>query len=496
VTPRAGGGDGVRQILSNALFLLLAYALPRIFTVASVVVAARWLGAERFGAYGAAAAFAVILSVVASLGMLPLLVRDIARAPARAGPLLRGAHRVKAISGTLMLAAAWGLSGPLFAGRPDARAAALVLALGWVAHAFAENLAAWYQAVERMARWTQASALFGIVSAVVGVALLLVTGSIAAYCAGFVAGWLAALAWLHAGVPPEVRRAPAGAEGVVRDLLRGVAPFAAAFVGLTIYSKVDVLLLQRWSSATEVGLYSAAYKAVDVFQALVIVAAGAVYPRLSRAAAAEGGAAYAARRSMEVLLLGAVPAGLALHLVAGPVVALLFGPAYAGSAPALSWLALLLPLLSLTILGGYVLGAAGRMLPVAGLYGAGLVVNVVLNRALVPTWGAEGAALARLGSETLLLAGFLEVLRRSSGAGPGRRVLGTSLGAGALAGLTLLVPDPTGGWLRAAALAGMIPLLYARSGVVRGSDLAELRCALRRERVAPSEAPGAAWESR
>lgn len=485
-----GGADGVRQVLSNGLFLLLAYVLPRLFTVASVVVAARWLGAERFGAYGAAAAFAVILSVAASLGMLPLLVREIARAPGRAGALLRGAHRIKAVTGALMLLAAWWLSGLLFASEPEARSAALVLALGWVAHAFAENLAAYYQAVERMARWTQASALFGIVSAIVGVALLLATGSVAAYCAGFLAGWMVALLWLWIGVPPDVRGvAPGPSPGkVVGELLLGLAPFAAAFVGLTIYSKVDVLLLQRWTTSTEVGLYSAAYKAVDVFQALVIVAAGAVYPRLSRAGATRPGTDRAGRRSTETLLLAAVPCGLALHLVAGPVVALVFGEAYAGSVAVLSWLALLLPMLALTILGGYVLGAAGHMAWVAGLYAVGLAANLGLNVLLIPALRAEGAALARLGSEALLLAGFLWVLERAARSAPGRRVVGAALGAAALAGLTTFMPDPTGGWLRAGLLLCLVGGLYGVAGVVTGTDLSALGRALRRP-VAPGPAP-------
>ncbi len=485
MTPSDGGADGVRQIAKNASYLLLAYVVPRLFTVVSVVVAARWLGTEDFGAYGAAAALAVIASVIASLGMLPLLVREIAQAPDRARAVLSGAHRIKAVSGLAMLASTWVAADMLFADRPDARAAALVLALGWVAHAFAENVAAYYQAIERMGRWTQASALFGIVSAVVGVTLLLSTGSVAWYCAGFVAGWCVALVWLIAGLPGEARGSARRASAVP-GLLREVGPFAGAFVFLTVYCKIDVLLLEAWSTPHEVGLYTAAYKSIDIFQALVIVAAGAVYPRLSRAATRPGGGSRASRTSTEILLLGALPVGLGLHLAAGPVVLLLFGSGYAGATVVLTRLALLMPMLSLTILGGYVLGAAGRMKPVAGLYAAGVTVNVALNAMLVPANGAAGAALARLGSESLLLIGFLLVLRAELGAVPRPRVALVAAAALASTALLRLVPDSTGGVLRAAGAVLAVGLIYWVGRVARGSDILQVGRAVLGGRPAPA----------
>jgi O-antigen/teichoic acid export membrane protein len=471
--PRSGAG----QVLRNGAALLLAYAVPRVFNVASVVVAARWLGTEDFGAYGTAAAFAVIASVLATLGMLPLLVREIARAPERAGRLLRAAHVVKTGSCALMIAVAFGVGRLLFPGAAELRAAAMVLCLGWVMNAYAENLAAWFQAVERMGRWTQASAVFGVVSSVVGVTLLIRTGSLVAYCWGFVAGWGCALAWLVLGIPVDARR-PVGPTGPeVRALLAGLAPFAGAFVGLTLYSKMDVLLLQRWSGGVQVGVYSAAYKFVDVFQALLVVAAGSVLPRLARTFGGRRTSTWAGGRVTEIVLLGAVPVGLSLHLAAGPVVRILFGPAYAGSVPVLTRLALLLPLLGLTIHGAYVLAAAGRMLPVAALYVVAVAVNLTLNAVLIPTSGAEGAALARLISEAVLVAGFLAALR-DVGAMPRWRVVGAVTAVTAAALATRVVTDPTDGWLRAIAVLALTPPLYVAFGAVGRDDVALLRGAV------------------
>src|SRR5690606_39252000 len=84
-----------------------------------------------------------------------------------------------------------------------------------------------------------------------------------------------ALAWLLARLPAEARRGGRVEAVEALRLVRALAPFAAAFVALTVYYKVDVLLLARWRDAAEVGLYAAAYKFVDVAHALALVAAGA-----------------------------------------------------------------------------------------------------------------------------------------------------------------------------------------------------------------------------
>src|SRR5690606_5339452 len=103
--------------------------------------------------------------------------------------------------------------------------------------------------------------------------------------------------------------------GATRSLARALVPFGAAFVAMTLYYKVDVLLLARWRPAADVGIYTAAYKFVDLAQALAAVAAGAVFPRLARRSV--GGTMdrpWTGTRVTELMLVGAVPAAAVLWL--------------------------------------------------------------------------------------------------------------------------------------------------------------------------------------
>ncbi len=432
----AAAAAGVRRVLHNAASLLLAYVLPRLFTLGSVVVAARVLGAADFGAYSTAAAFAVLLSIVATLGMTPLLVREIARAPGRAPALLAAAHAVKTASNVLMLALLFVLARYVLAYPAPVVVASLLLGVSYAVGAYVENLAAWFQAVERMHVWTLASAAFGLVTGGLGLLLVLWTRSLAWFCAAPIAGQLAALAWLLARLPAEARRGGRVEAAEALRLVRALAPFAAAFVALTVYYKVDVLLLARWRDAAEVGLYAAAYKFVDVAHALALVAAGAVYPRLSRAAVAaaaeSGGAGSDARtgrggrassslprtaaRLSEWTLLATVPAAGVVFLLRAPLTVAIYGAAYADAAAVLGWLAAVLPALVLNILAGYILGAAGRMGQVAGAYVLATAANVAVNAVLIPRHGAPGAAMAMLGSELLLAVLLLAALRARAAA--------------------------------------------------------------------------------
>lgn len=474
-----GRSGTLGRTLSNANALLFAYLLPRGFSFLSVVVAARTLGTTEFGAYGTAAAYAVILSIVATLGMTPLLIRDIARDPGRAPQLMRAAHVVKTGANVLMLLMLVGIA-RLVGYERQIVAAAVILGFGYAIGAYAENLSAYYQAHERMYVWTQASALFGFVSGIGGIAILLATGDLVLFCVSPALGWVAALTWLLARAPAQVRW---GASVEARDLqalVRALAPFAAGFALMVVYYKVDVLLLAEWRSADEVGVYSASYRLVDIFQALVVVASGAVYPRLSRQAVEHGAAGpTAGGRSTEILLLAALPVAGTSYFLADPLIGFLYGPSYADGAAILTILALVLPPLAVTIHGGYVLAAAGHMGTVAALYVGGLGVNLTMNALLIPAQGGAGAATAMLVSEGTLAVAFLWALNRLVGSSPGRSaILAVALGLGG-GWLVSGLAQPAGAYVAAAAFVAMLAMVYALTGAFGAGELRALATVLR-----------------
>jgi O-antigen/teichoic acid export membrane protein len=488
VTRPAGSGDRsvsdatVRRLGGNALALLGAYAVPRLLVLASVIAAARELGAAAFGAYGTAAAFAVVLSILATLGMQPLLVRDLARSPEHAAARLAAAHVVKTGSAVLMLGTL------LVAARVldlpgDVTRAALLLGIGYAVGGYVENLAAYVQARERMHLWTEASAVYGLVTGASGAALVIGTGSVAWFCAAPILGQLATLGWLLRRMPP-----PAGAGRVrgadVAALVRALAPFAAAFIALTVHSKLDILLLAQWRGAVEVGLYAAAAKLVDVTQALVVVAVAAVHPTLARAAAGPAATRWAATRVLELTLLAAVPAAGLVFLVRGGLMAVVFGAEYADAVRPAAWLAAALPALAVNITGGYVLGTKGRMRDVAALYGGALSLKALLCTLWVPALGAAGAARAMLAAELVLSVGMLRALHVHAAAAPDRRAAALASGAAIAAGGCAWAAGAADTAVATVAFVTVVLALYALGGALPHGERASIVNSLRPRRGA------------
>jgi O-antigen/teichoic acid export membrane protein len=110
--------------------------------------------------------------------------------------------------------------------------------------------------------------------------------------------------------------------------------------------------------------------------------------------------------------LGAVAAAatVATWLAARPLVVTIYGGRYADSAPVLRLLALSLPLLFVNYALTHQVLAWGGQRAYLWVTVAALAVNLAANLALVPSWGAQGAAVATLVTEVAVSSGCVVAL--------------------------------------------------------------------------------------
>ena len=97
-----------------------------------------------------------------------------------------------------------------------------------------------------------------------------------------------------------------------------------------------------------------------------------------------------------VLALGVLGGTIAL---AQPIVDLLLGPGYERSATILPILMLAFVFISMGYLSGYLTTIVGKQWRLAAIAAGGVVANVALNFALIPPFGAVGAAWATVVTE-------------------------------------------------------------------------------------------------
>jgi O-antigen/teichoic acid export membrane protein len=206
---------------------------------------------------------------------------------------------------------------------------------------------------------------------------------------------LRVLAFLIAGVAcafwlrPVFRRTRRWSGEIVQQARDwGFQLFLGRVLSIGTYN-MDVLMLGFWTSSRSVGLYVLAGSLAAVSGLPVMGMAASLFGRMAREDAIARGWLVIAT------VVGAVSA-LTAWLLAEPVIRLLFSARYVGAAALVLPLALAQCVRGVTTIYNTFLSAHGRGVE---LRNAGLVLtlsNLVFNFALIPSFGASGAAWASL----------------------------------------------------------------------------------------------------
>jgi O-antigen/teichoic acid export membrane protein len=197
-------------------------------------------------------------------------------------------------------------------------------------------------------------------------------------------------------------------------LAGGWAPYLALLV-MNFNFRIDVALLQWLRGAEEVGIYSLGVSVAEKIQYLPEALALLVLSQVATSddADANRSTASALRNTLWFLAALAVLLGVA----AGWLVPWVYGEAFAGSVLALR---LLLPGMlgvSVYLLLHSDLTGRGRGQVTLGVFSLALLLNVALNLAWIPRWGAAGAALASTVSYNVGALGLVVYYRRTNQVG-------------------------------------------------------------------------------
>lgn len=238
---------------------------------------------------------------------------------------------------------------------------------------------------------------------------------------------------LDAGVPGAMLAAIAGPVfmsgllGVKHDFLRSVSlkvdwklirqllslgmVYAFSLLVINLNYKVDVILLDQFSTEYQIGIYSKGASLIEYLWQIPMLLSTIIF---ARSATAKDDARFS-RKTLQLLRVSLLAIGLAsivLMVLANPIITLLFGEAFLPSGRVL---AILLPgVLLLTFFKVLNMDLAGKGKPWVSLkaMAPALVVNVALNILWIPEYGADGAALASTISYSTAALLFLYVYSR------------------------------------------------------------------------------------
>ncbi len=392
----------------------LAASLIATWTVALVVrfQLPRHLGPSRFGEFNFADSFAAGFAVFTGLGIDMYIRREIPVRPEHASEFFGGVTLLRLIATLLLFAA---MTGTLLATGRSAQVIELCLIFG-----------ATYALVNlnnSLAAMLQSSSHVGAL-AIVNVVAKLLWGFGLLGCIALGAPFVTlALPNLIAEVLRALvlLRAANSAVGltwridprVVKSVVFASAPFFVNAIAINLVNRIDVTMLEFLSTRDEVGWYSAANNIASLAMLLTPVLSWVLMPLFARTYKASPEEFFRLlRRSLEGLILLAVPTTLVIGLGADLWIRLAFGHDFAPAALSLRYLA---PLFVATYL--------------AMLLAVGLII-------LGQSWRLTLISLSGVAMQPLLILLGVHLLK---GGGPGSAGAGTAIGAsGAEAWVTLL----------------------------------------------------------
>lgn len=388
----------------NVIGLFFGQASRLLIQAAYFVVLARMLGASDYGAFASALALAALAIPFSSVGTNTLMLKNVSR---RAGSAPREWRRamIYTICGGLICSLMLYVLADLVLPSEISPLAFFQIALAeLIGLKLVELVGILWQAMGRGLALMILPSILNLLRLGAAVGVFLIAGS-----SSPLELWATVYMWsslplgllVAAHTTYKVGSASFRVGMSVGELREGLL-YSVSMASQNVHNDIDKAMLARISSASSAGIYSAAYRIIDMAYAPIRSVATAAYPLYFK----EGeqglsGALRLTKKLAPVVLTIGVVAGVSCALIA-PLAPVLLGTDYENAVSIVRALAPLVLLRGLTFLAADTLTGCGRQgfrtivqIAVAG-------INVVLNLALIPLMGVTGAVVSTLTCEVLL----------------------------------------------------------------------------------------------
>jgi len=389
-------------MVRNAQWMMLGQGLGYVCQAGTFILLAHLLGTVQFGIYAGAFSFVSLLAPYSNLGSPAIFLRYVCPDRSRF-PLYWGNILLTTFSLSFVFILLLSLTGPYVSNVYSLRLILAVAISECLCRQLALCSAAAFQAFEKL-RLTAALNLLTYAMRLIAAALLVffldktdaATWAGAALLVSFFAAVIAvSLVTARFGEPvfsPRLAAARAG-EGSL---------YAFSYSTQSVYNDVDKTMLGHYGMNADNGVYSMAYRFVDIASVPVNALQAATAPRFFRHGASGISATKEFAQSIvrRTSIVGWI-ASVALFLFA-PVVPFVLGKNFTETAFALRWLCLLPLFRSLHGSAGDALSGAGRAdMRLMSQLCAG-VFNFTVNLYLIPHYSWRGAAWSSIATDGLL----------------------------------------------------------------------------------------------
>jgi O-antigen/teichoic acid export membrane protein len=391
--------DTPLDLRRNSWRMISGQGLATAFQAVYFVFIGRALGSKEYGAFVGVASLVSVLGQFSCLGMELILIRDVSRDHKRFSKSWGQALELS-VAGFLVVTGIALVVGH-FVLSPEVRTLIPLIAISDVLFAKIALLSS--KAFQAFGDFRLSAGLMALTNgarAVVAGALLLVFFATKTHPTAYnwtQVYWISSLVVAAVGFAKVTSKygLPAWSAISAKTVSEGFS-FSVSGSSISIYNDIDKTFLTSLGQEKAAGIYSAAYRIVDVASTPIYGIYAAAFPQFFR----EGAKSVRHARDFSLKLLGkTVPYSVVAALLmfaCAPLLPYVFGSSFASSTSALRWLCLL-PLIRCFhyAAGTTITGSVSQwfrtvqQLAVAAL-------NVALNAFLIPKFSWQGAAMASL----------------------------------------------------------------------------------------------------
>ncbi len=388
---------GLRKILGNVGWLFVERILTMILAFFVGIWVIRYLGSENFGKLSYTTSFVARVSAIAQLGLNAIVIRNIVHEEKAAPEILGTAFVLKLIASSVTILiisiAIW-----TFDTDPDVRWMTLIIAFSLMFSAF--------DAIEF---WFQSQVLSGVLAIVRSVQLILSSLIKLSFIAlklplmAFV--WLIlaeqvvkvlGMLWVYLKYHQSILQWRVNwSKGL--EMLRDSWPLILSGVMVTIYMKIDQVMLGNMANAQAVGNYAAAVRFSEIWYFIPMAVCSSVFPAILRAKQRSREEYYARLQQLyDLMAWMALAIAIPMTFASVPLLTTLLGKEFAEAGQILAWHIWAGPFVFLGVARSNWLMAENFTRFSFLTTSLGAIVNILLNFLLIPPYQGVGAAIATI----------------------------------------------------------------------------------------------------
>ena len=186
----------------------------------------------------------------------------------------------------------------------------------------------------------------------------------------------------------------------MRSVLRNSFPYALVIFLMTIYTRIDILMIDRMlpDGDNQAGIYAAAFRLLDACNMIGFLFAGILMPMFSKLLIDIKNTIVELQSlvemSFQIVWSGVLTLAISVFFFREEIMSFLYDAATPYWGEILGWLILSFIAMSGTYIFGTLLTANGSMKKMNLLFVASILINIVLNTLLIRSHQAAGAAMA------------------------------------------------------------------------------------------------------